>query len=466
MKKKQLLLLSFVCIYSVTFITAQVPQLWGMTSIGGAYNKGTIFKVNGDGTGDTIVFSFVNVLGTFPKGRLLQATNGKLYGTTLSGGSSDYGVLFSFNPANNVFTKLVDFVETNGRNPSGSLMQASDGKLYGTTGYGGVNGMGILFSFDPANNSLTKLHDFDAIGGSVPTGNLIEASDGKLYGMTNLGATRGVIFSYDIAANNFAALYTFVNATGYNTTGSLLQYDDGAFYGLSALGGSSNIGTIFRFDANTNSCSAVHNFVYLNGYSPYGSLMRADNGKLYGLNTLGGVGGKGTLFSFNPVDSSFVKLKNCDSVNTKNPYGTLMQASDGQLYGTTLRGGSHNAGVIFRYNILDGSYTNILNFDTTTSGAEPYGDLIELHALSTNVAENSNDLNITIYPNPTDNYLNFNLSSLQLQQVRIYSIEGKLVVEIKQPTGNRIDISNLAKGIYIAEVALGRKIVRLQWVKM
>ena len=80
----------------------------------------------------------------------MQARDGKLYGMTVRWGESSFGVIFSFDPSSSTYTKLKDFDYTNGANPYGSLIQANDGKLYGMTYGGGSNGYGVIFSFDPS----------------------------------------------------------------------------------------------------------------------------------------------------------------------------------------------------------------------------------------------------------------------------------------------------------------------------
>jgi uncharacterized repeat protein (TIGR03803 family) len=127
----------------------------------------------------------------------MLASDGKLYGMAYEGGNYGTGVIYSFDPAASVYTKLKDFDNSNdGGYPFGSLMQASDRKLYGMTYQGGTNGYGVIFSFDLSTSTYTKLTDFDNTNGGYPYGSLIQASDGKLYGMTYQGGNNGngVIF--------------------------------------------------------------------------------------------------------------------------------------------------------------------------------------------------------------------------------------------------------------------------------
>ena len=106
--------------------------------------------------------------GAYPYGSLIQARDGKLYGMAYGGGSNDGGVIFSYDLASSTYTKLKDFDFTNGSYPYGSLFQASDGKLYGSTSDGGSNDYGVIFSFDPITSTYTKLIDYDGTNGANP----------------------------------------------------------------------------------------------------------------------------------------------------------------------------------------------------------------------------------------------------------------------------------------------------------
>ena len=128
--------------------------------------------------------------------RLIRSKNGKFYGMTNDGGDSSAGVIFSFDPKTSNYTTLKDLDFLNGSHPYGSLLQANDGKLYGMTTFGGESPvffanwseLGVIFSFDPGSSKYTKLmdlSDYDGYAGGRPYGSLIQANDGKLYGMTS-----------------------------------------------------------------------------------------------------------------------------------------------------------------------------------------------------------------------------------------------------------------------------------------
>src|SRR5665213_2677069 len=130
-------------------------------------------------------------------------------------------------------------------------------------------------------------------------------------------------------------LYSFNISTGGNPWyGSLLKATDGKLYGL-ALGGSIGWGVIFSFDVSTSTYTDVHDFDYTHGKSPHGSLIQASNGLLYGMTSDGGTKSAGTIFSFDINTNTFNDLFNFDTLNGLDPERSLMQASDGLMYGTT-----------------------------------------------------------------------------------------------------------------------------------
>ena len=109
-------------------------------------------------------------------------------------------------------------VHPTGANPYGDLMQTSDGKLYGMTSHGGTNNEGTLFQYDPSTSTLTKQLDFAGVSnGDGPYGSLILSSNGKLYAMTQFGGTNnyGVLFEYDPATSTYTKKSDFDVTDGY-----------------------------------------------------------------------------------------------------------------------------------------------------------------------------------------------------------------------------------------------------------
>ena len=269
--------------------------------------------------------------GANPFGSFIQDVDGKLYAMTNKGGSNDAGVLFSFDPVTSTYTKLNDFGKGDGDNPYGSLILATNGKLYGLTFNAGEFGFGSIFSFDHANSIFTKLFDFNYKNGGNPYGSLVQAANGKLYGITNQGGN-GYVQRYD-------------------TTGA---------------------GVIFSFDPVSSVYTEIKDFDYYNdgGFS-YGGFIKETNGKLYALTNKGGIADYGVMFSLDPQSDTFIKLNDFDGENGADPYGNLMQASDGKLYGATYDGGINNAGVIFSFDPEMSSFNKLTDLNIA-NGANPY----------------------------------------------------------------------------------------------
>jgi uncharacterized repeat protein (TIGR03803 family) len=233
-----------------SLIQANDGNLYGMTSGGGASNGGTVFQITPAGT-LTVLHAFVGATdGVSPQGSLIQASDGNFYGMTSGGGANNGGTVFQITPAGTL-TVLHAFVgATDGVSPQGSLIQASDGNFYGMTSGGGANNGGTVFQITPAG-ILTVLHAFaGATDGISPQGSLIQASDGNLYGMTSGGGANngGTVFQITLAGT-LTVLHAFAGATdGISPQGSLIQASDGTLYGMASGGGANNSGTVFQID--------------------------------------------------------------------------------------------------------------------------------------------------------------------------------------------------------------------------
>jgi hypothetical protein len=160
---------------------------------------------------------------------------------TESGGTSDVGTIFSFEPLSSTYTKLKDFNISDGAYPLGSLMEASDGKLYGLTTTGGV-GVGVIFSFDPSGPGYTKLKDLGATlnGGSFFHRALCRQAMESYTGLRNKvgNKNRGVIFSLDPSTSTYTKLKDFDDIEGANPEGRVVLAKNGKLYGTTRRGGS------------------------------------------------------------------------------------------------------------------------------------------------------------------------------------------------------------------------------------
>jgi uncharacterized repeat protein (TIGR03803 family) len=389
------ILLSIIC-FLACILTLQAQILYSSTKSGGSGGAGTISKFIPATNTLTVIKSFISndvTDGSSPTGSLMQAADGKLYGMTQFGGSSGVGVIFSFDPSSGTYTKLKDFDGTNGASPDGnSLVQASDGKLYGMTYAGGIKDNGVIFCYDISSFTYTKLFDFDSTNGEFPHGSLIQASDGKLYGLTLVGGLpfnncqcgdvgeAGVIFSYDIFTNTFTKLRNFGLGSGIYPYGSLVQAKDGKLYGMTSRGGfidfkgDLGLGVIFSFDPSSSVYTVLLDFDPLTGSGPSGNLIQTSDGKFYGMATFGGNNegsdAFGVIFSFDATTSVYTTLKGFGNTDGAKPLGNLMQATDGRFYGMTQFGGSSGVGVIFSLDPSSSAYTKLIDYDGA-NGANP-----------------------------------------------------------------------------------------------
>lgn len=442
MKKATLLIV--ITIISLSAY-AQVPQLWGTMTYGGLSGNG-IFHMNGNGTSFAMTAGFT---GRTPGGNLLPF-NGELYGTTELGGVDTLGDIFKYNTHTDVYTSLFSFDSINGSYPRASLFLASNGKMYGLTPRGGTSGGGTLFSFDPVTITFSKLLDFNLSNGKAPRGNVIEYNN-KLYGLTTEGGTNGtgVLFSYDLTSNIYTVEFDFAIG-GFNPYGTLLAHNN-YLYGMSYAGGTFNLGTVFRFNPANGSLAIVHNFQAAEGTYPYGSLCMANNALMYGLTGTGGTNNIGTLFSFDPSSNSFIKLHDFATFNGKNPNGTLMQASDGRLYGTTYFGGNANFGTVFYYDIAT-AQLNKIHDCALFSNMSPNADLLEFNGVSS-IDNFPGHGDINIVSNPVQSTLQFKFKAVNsILKMQIFSSDGKIVMESSSLKTNdelqSISVSTLAEGNY------------------
>src|SRR4030095_3615049 len=196
------------------------------------------------------------------------------------------------------FTVLHSFWATQST-PFCGLTAAPDGKVYGTTGWGGLYGRGNVFVLTPDGNGSYDYAEIyyakpeDGVGGLLAP--LLLASDGNFYGTAMQDAV-GTVFRID-ASGQLTRLHVFSQSEGVYPS-SLREGDDGYFYGAALAGGQSDIGTVFRMDTSGN-VAALQSFSGSNGASPtQAGLGEGSDGAFYGLTWSGGAAGLGTVFRF------------------------------------------------------------------------------------------------------------------------------------------------------------------------
>ena len=364
------------------FSTAQTKELFGVTSSGGVNNLGTIFKTDINGDNFTVLqeLKYKNE-GEQPDNIKLCEFNSLLYGTTYNGGKHDNGVIFSYNPITDEYLKLHDFVSlSSGDGPYSGLILANNGKMYGTTLYGGLNNLGTLFEYNVATNTLTKKLDFDGVNmGNMIFANVIQASNGKLYGLTNRGGLNdlGVLYEYDYTTETFRKMIDFDGANYGRSPNILVEVENNVLYGTCASGGINNNGTIFEYNISTNILTKKFDFAGVtSGSTPILSLMLSSNGSLYGLTRDGGANMRGVLYEYNINTETFTKKMDLSTEIGGTPGGRLLEANNGKFYGLTNLGGLNNKGVVFEFDPVTNKYTKKIDFDGV-SGSQPNGSFMQ-----------------------------------------------------------------------------------------
>ncbi len=331
-------------------VQATDGNLYGTTQFV-AHGCGTVFKITPTGT-LTRLLIFKNEDGCYPFAGLAQATNGALYGTTVAGTAHGYGTVFRITSSGKL-TTLHQFNGSEGANPYAGLVQATDGNLYGTTEMGGsYEYYGEVFKITPSG-TVTTLYSFEnGTDGANPYAGVVQATDGNFYGTTESGGANGAGTVFKVTpSGTFTLLYTFCSKSGCKDGGSpyagLVQATDGNFYGTTVAGNVYNgAGTIFKITPS-GTFTLLYTFCSKSGCkdgsSPYAGLIQATDGNLYGTTDFGGAnclsdGGCGTVFKITPK-GKLTTLHSFDGTDGANPHAGLVQYTDGNLYGTTVVGG-------------------------------------------------------------------------------------------------------------------------------
>jgi len=325
-------------------------DFYGTTYVGGASNRGTVFKLTTGGSWSTL-FSFSGTNGANPLyGGLMRANDGNFYGNCYLGGQSNVGSIFKITHAG-VFSNLISLKKTNGSFPNGWIAQAEDGNFYGTTIGGGTSNLGTIYRLTPAG-VLTSLFSFSGTNGANPYAGLVSAGDGNIYGTTFNGGTNDLGTVFKISTNGgYTLLFSFSGTNGSfpgaNPRNGLALGSDGKLYGTTESGGPDDAGTVFRASTNGD-FSSLFSFGNTNGASPEAGLVEGADGKLYGTTYTGsGVTSNGTAFRISTA-GAFESLVSFNYTNGPNPIGNLALGTDGNFYGTTVYGGYDGVGALFR----------------------------------------------------------------------------------------------------------------------
>lgn len=325
----------------------------------------------------TTLVTFDDTNGGNPVGALIQAVDGNLYGTTNEGGAYGNGTIFKITPSGTLTTLYAfcpDYNCAGGGSGAYGLGYNTNGDLYGTTYGAGAYNDGTIYRAT-LQGAVTTLDSFSYGSGSEAA--LVQATNGNLYGATagggydNCSPYSGCGTLFEVTAGGtLTTLYSFCAQNGcadgeIPVFGALVQATNGNLYGTTFFGGAQGDGTIFEITP-AGKLTTLHSFSYTDGGSPWAGLIQASDGNLYGSTYFGGANGEGTVFKITTGGTlttlySFCSESGC--ADGQNPIAGLVQATDGNFYGTTSAGGANgNYGTIYKIT-AGGTLTTLHSFD-------------------------------------------------------------------------------------------------------
>lgn len=332
--------------------------LYGTTVAGGVSTGGVVYAIEADGSNFRIVKDLASPTnGITPYGKLAWGTDGRLYGTTYAGGTSNLGTVFGVNTDGTGYAVLHNFTgTTDGQNPNAGLTEGTDGALYGTTYFANTSTRGTVFKINKNGSGYSILHAFTGKpDGQQIQCQLLQASDGMLYGTTIYGgaAVGGTLFKMNLDGTGYTILLNFGSPTanGYLPAGGVIEASDGYLYGVAGTGGGSGYsGVIYKTDKNGASYQVVYRFPTVSGNSQAAGaeLLEGPNGELFGVLEFGSAN-EGGIYKVNKDGTGFTSLWTFSSTagDANQPLFSLIRLNNGILYSVTPYGGLKGSGCIF-----------------------------------------------------------------------------------------------------------------------
>lgn len=298
-------------------------------------------------------------------GNVIQGPDGKLYGDTVFGGNEGcngycgYGLLYRINRDGSHFQIIHKFCSeancTDGE-AGYSLAVGTDGKIYGTTYYGGTYKEGTLFQITPSTGAYKVASNFNFFTTGENPSALIAGPDGTFYGLS-FGSTGELLFHYNEATGVLTTVVLdFPKFGGLPSAGGGLTLGpNGHFYGLYGIYGKSGEG-VFEVDVDGSNLQLFPFYTNVDGAGTPDGLLLGSDGNFWMANLTGN--SYGSIITLSPSDGSLIQ--------TFTPFSStaavgafpvmIMQAKDGTLWGTTDQYGhvskGHFAdGTVFRFNV-------------------------------------------------------------------------------------------------------------------
>ena len=257
------------------------------------------------------------------------------------------------------------------------------GNLYGTANYGGSANEGVIFEIAP-DGTETLLHSFDGAKGYDPNGGVtIDPASGDIFGTTTFGGSNscpngcGVLYQLT-TGGTFAVVHNLDAGTdGGYPVGRLVRDKRGNLYGITTIFGPNGGGTVFAYSAK-GAFTVLHAFGGSDGFSPQGNLMQDGAGNLYGATNAGGANNYGTIFKLTPKGNLTTLYSFTGGADGNFPVGGLARDKEGNLYGATNPTGHGPVpyGTVFKLSPA-GTLTTLYTFGGSADGRYPEGNLLE-----------------------------------------------------------------------------------------
>lgn len=340
-------------------------NMYGLGVSCGASDTGAVYKISPTGT-ESVVASFPSTWSSCFSG-LTQGNDGNFYGTCFTTPAGN-GSIFQVTPAG-VLTDKYDFTGAYGdTEPVYAPIQATDGNYYGVTGYYPYS-CGNVYKLTAAG-AYTNLHTFSG-GDCGPASSLFQASDGNLYGtLFNCTSNASGPCVYKIStAGVLKEIYGFASATGYMPCTGVIQGKNGKLYGATNSGAANNFGNIYEL-TTAGVYTDVHDFQQATDASCVDNvgrsnvnLMQTTDGSFYGVNGSYGADGNGSIYKLTSTNVFTAFLFPNPALDGAYPLSTLIQNTNGLLYGTTPSGGPTSCnpcqGVFFSVSTGDAPFVNL-----------------------------------------------------------------------------------------------------------
>jgi len=350
-------------------------NLYGTSVLGGTFGGGTVFQVTPSGV-HAVLYSFTGGTdGGEPYKGVTLDLEGNLYGTAVTGGTGGgceggCGVVYKLTNSGGTWSQSVlhNFTGGNdGSGPGSGLTFDQHGNLYGTTPTGGSKGFGVVFQLKPdagGNWKFTVIHTFtggaDGLGGSA--GRLILDAAGNLYGTCTVGGVNGDGTVYELSFRqgqwHLTTLYAFKDQPdGALPYGGLIFDKAGNLYGTTYYAGANDVGTVYKLTHSNGAWTETVLYSFkggTDGDDPISTLVSDAAGNLYGTTSDGGATtcNCGTIFKMTHSGGNWqesVAYRFLGTPDAGFAYNGMVVGAGGNFYGATVHGGTADDGAIYQF---------------------------------------------------------------------------------------------------------------------